>query len=145
LKFNNGASGVLIATQVAAGEENCLKIRVYGERGGIEWKQEEANKLMVKWAGKPTEIRRTGDNVGYISDLAVLNTRTPAGMQEGYLEACAILYRKFAMTVKARREGKEQKQEWLDFPGVDECLRGMLFNEKVIDFGQSDKKWIVLD
>ena len=145
LKFNNGASGVLIATQVAAGEENCLKIRVYGERGGIEWKQEEANKLMVKWAGKPTEIRRTGDNVGYISDLALHNTRTPAGHPEGYLEAFANLYRNFALTVKARREGKEPKPEWLDFPGVDEGLRGMLFIEKVIASGQSDKKWIDLD
>ncbi|HLR25553.1 MAG TPA: Gfo/Idh/MocA family oxidoreductase [Fodinibius sp.] len=145
LKFNNGASGVLIATQVAAGEENCLKIRVYGERGGIEWNQEEANKLRVKWADKPTEIKRTGDNVGYISDLALHNTRTPAGHPEGYLEAFANLYRNFALTVKARREGKEPKPEWLDFPGVDEGLRGMLFIEKVIASGQSDKKWIELE
>ncbi|HLR24229.1 MAG TPA: hypothetical protein VK112_00080, partial [Fodinibius sp.] len=91
------------------------------------------------------EIKRTGDNVGYISDLALHNTRTPAGHPEGYLEAFANLYRNFALTVKARREGKEPKPEWLDFPGVDEGLRGMLFIEKVIASGQSDKKWIDLE
>src|SRR5699024_7138234 len=145
LRFDNGASGVLIATQVAAGEENCIRVRVYGEKGGIDWNQEEANKLRIKWLDRPDEEKRTGDNIGSISDLARYNTRTPAGHPEGYLEAFANLYRNFALTVKAHKEGKEPKPVWLDFPGAYEGLRGMLFIDKVIESGNSDKKWIDLD
>ena len=68
MKFNNGATGVLMATQIAAGEENCVKVRVYGEKGGLEWKQEDANTLLVKWLDKPTEIYRAG--TGYVSSYA---------------------------------------------------------------------------
>ena len=142
LKFNNGATGVLMATQVAAGEENNIKIRVYGEKGGIEWKQEDANTLLVKWLDKPTEIHRTG--AGYVSSYASHNSRTPAGHPEGYLEAFANLYRNFVLTLKAKMNGEQPKQEWLDFPGVDEGIRGMAFIEKVIESSKSDKKWIDL-
>ena len=83
MKFNNGATGVLMATQIAAGEENCIKIRVYGEKGGLEWKQEDANTLLVKWLDKPAEIYRAG--TGYVSSYASHNSRTPAGHPEGYL------------------------------------------------------------
>jgi len=144
LKFNNGATGVLFASQVAAGEANNINVRVYGETGGIEWKQEEANKLQVKWQDKPAEIRRTGNDKNYLSGMALHNTRLPAGHPEGYLEAFANLYRNFALMVKARIEDKQPKQEWLDFPGVYEGIRGMLFIEKVIESGNSDKKWIGL-
>jgi len=144
LKFNNGASGILFASQVAAGEANNIKISVDGEKGGIEWKQEEANKLQIKWADKPAETRRTGNDKNYLSDMALHNTRLPAGHPEGYLEAFANLYRNFALTVKAQMEEREPKKEWLDFPGVYEGVRGMLFIEKVIESGNSDKKWIGL-
>jgi predicted dehydrogenase len=140
LKFNNGASGVLMATQVAAGEENNVKIRVYGEKGGIEWKQEDANTLLVKWLDKPTEIYRAGS--GYLDSFAKHNCRTPAGHPEGYLEAFANLYRNFALTVRARINGETPRAEWLDFPGVEEGIRGMAFIENVIASGQADKKWI---
>jgi predicted dehydrogenase len=143
LKFNSGATGVLIATQVAAGEENNIKIRVYGEKGGIEWKQEDANTLLVKWLDKPTEIHRAG--TGYVSSFASHNTRTPAGHPEGYLEAFANLYRNFVLTLKARMNGEEPKQEWLDFPGVDEGIRGMAFIENVVKSGQSKEKWILFE
>lgn len=141
LKFENGASGVLFATQVASGEENCIKIRVYGEKGGIEWKQDDANSLVIRWPDKPVEIRRTGGNVSYLSNYAIHNTRTPAGHPEGYLEAFANLYRNFALTVRARMNGEGPKAEWLDFPNVDDGLRGMLFIDKVIESGKSDQKW----
>jgi predicted dehydrogenase len=140
LKFNNGATGLLMATQVAAGEENNIKIRVYGEKGGIEWKQEDANTLLVKWPDKPTEIHRTG--ASYVSSFASHNSRTPAGHPEGYLEAFANLYRNFVLTLKAKMNKEQTKPEWLDFPGVDEGVRGMMFIEKVIESGRSDKKWI---
>jgi predicted dehydrogenase len=115
LKFNNGASGVLMATQIAAGEENNLKIRVYGEKGGLEWKQEDANTLLIKWLNKPAEVYRAG--TGYLSSYASHNSRTPAGHPEGYLEAFANLYRNFALTVRAKMNGETPKPEWLDFPG----------------------------
>jgi predicted dehydrogenase len=143
LNFNTGASGVLMATQVAAGEENNVKIRVYGEKGGIEWKQEDANTLLVKWLDKPTEIWRAGN--GYLSSFAQHNCRTPAGHPEGYLEAFANHYRNFALTIKATINRGNAKPEWLDFPGIEEGIRGMLFIEKVIESGRSDKKWISME
>jgi predicted dehydrogenase len=142
LKFDNGASGFLYATQVAAGEENNTRIRVYGEKGGIEWQQEDANSLKVKWVDKPTEIYRTGNL--YLSSFAKHNTRIPSGHPEGYLEAFANLYRNFALCVKAKMSGTEPQPEWLDFPGVEDGVRGMTFVEKVIESGKSDEKWIEL-
>lgn len=139
LKFNNGATGVLMATQIAAGEENNVKIRVYGEKGGIEWKHEDNNTLLVKWLDKPTEIYRTGG--GYNSSFAVHNTRTPAGHPEGFLEAFANMYRNFALTVAAKIDGITPREEWLDFPSVDEGVRGMAFVDNVIESGKSDVKW----
>lgn len=143
LNFENGASGVLFATQVAAGEENNIKIRVYGEKGGIEWKQEDANSLLVKWLDKPAEVWRTG--TGYVSSYASHNSRVPAGHPEGYLEAFANHYRNFALYTKARINGTESKQEWEDFPGIEEGVRGMLFIEKIIESGKSNIKWIELN
>lgn len=140
LQFNNGATGVLMATQIAAGEENNVKIRVYCEKGGIEWQQEDANTLKVKWLDKPTEIYRTGG--AYNSSYAAHNTRTPAGHPEGYLEAFANLYRNFALTVAAKIDGEQPKEEWLDFPGVEEGIRGMAFVENVVASSASNEKWM---
>jgi predicted dehydrogenase len=139
LKYNNGASGVLTATQIAAGDENNIKIRVYGEKGGLEWQQDNANTLLIKWLDKPAEIWRTGG--GYTSAYVSENMRAPAGHPEGYLEAFANLYKNFALTVKAQLNGETPKEQWLDFPGVEEGVRGMAFVENVIASGKSDKKW----
>jgi predicted dehydrogenase len=139
LKLNNGASAVLTATQIAAGEENNVKIRVYGEKGGLEWEQWDANTLKVKSNERPTEIWRTG--AGYVSSYASHNTRTPAGHPEGYLEAFANLYHNFALSIKASIEGKEPSPEVLDYPGIEDGVRGMAFIENVIASGKSDIKW----
>lgn len=141
LRFNNGASGVLMATQIAAGEENGIKIRIYGEKGGCEWFQHEPNTLLVKWTDRPAEIVRTGN--GYMSDIAKANTRTPGGHPEGYLEAFANIYNNFSLTVRAKMNGKKPKPEWLDFPTVDDGIRGMQFIDAVVEAGYNDtKKWI---
>ena len=140
LKFNNGASGVLMATQVAAGAENNVKIRVFGEKGGIEWQQEDANTMLVKWLDRPAEIYRAG--TGYADSFAKHNARTPAGHPEGYLEAFANLYRNFISTIRARANGQTASDEILDFPSVVEGVRGMAFIEHVIASGQSQQKWI---
>jgi len=139
LKFDNGASGVLMATQIAAGAENNIKIRVFGEKGGLEWQQEDANTLQVKWLDKPAEVYRAG--TGYLDSFAKHNCRTPAGHPEGYLEAFANLYRNFVLTVRARINNEKPEEEWLDFPGVEEGIRGMAFIENVIASGKSDAKW----
>jgi len=140
LKYDNGATGVLFASQIAAGEENNVKVRVYGEKGSVEWKQEDANSLQVKWLDKPREVWRTG--TGYVGSYALHNARTPAGHPEGYLEAFANLYRNFALCVKAQIEGKPPKEEWRDFPGIEEGVRGMAFIENVIRSGKSTEKWV---
>ncbi|UOQ68663.1 Gfo/Idh/MocA family protein [Hymenobacter volaticus] len=139
LKLSNGASAVLTASQIAAGEENNIRIRVYGELGGLEWQQADANTLQVKWLDKPTEIRRTG--TGYVSSFAQHNSRTPAGHPEGYLEAFANLYRNFALTLQAELSGEPASPEALDYPSIAEGVRGMAFIESVIASGKSDKKW----
>ena len=139
LKFDNGTSGVLMASQIAAGDENNIKVRVYGELGGLEWQQDEANTLLIKWLDKPAEIWRTGG--GYLSSYAAHNTRVPAGHPEGYLEAFANLYRNFALCVKADLAGKNPEKEWLDYPGIADGVRGMAFVENVIASGKSAQKW----
>lgn len=140
LTFNNGASGVLMATQIAAGEENNIKIRVFGEKGGIEWKQEDNNTLLVKWLHKPTEIWRAG--TPYLGSYATQNCRVPAGHPEGYIEAFANHYRNFALTLNAKMANKKIKKEWLDFPGIEEGVRGMAFIENVISSSKSKEKWM---
>jgi predicted dehydrogenase len=139
LRFDNGATGTLVASQVAAGEENALKIRVYGEKGGLEWAQQEPNTLLVKWLDQPTQIYRAGQ--GYLSSFAKHNTRTPGGHPEGYLEAFGNLYRNFALTLSARLEGRKPSPEELDFPSVEEGVRGMAFIENVIRSNESLEKW----
>jgi len=140
LKFNNGASGVLMASQIMAGEENNLTIQVYGEKGGLEWKHADPNSLLLKWPDDPMQTLRAG--TGYLSDIAKHNTRTPSGHPEGFIEAFANHYRNFALCVKASIEGKQPKAEWLDFPGIEDGVRGMAFIENVIESGNSEKKWM---
>ncbi len=142
LRFSNGSAGVLMASQVAAGEENALKIRVYGETGGLEWAQHEPNTLLYKSLDNPAQILRAGSNYPkHLSSYATHNCRTPGGHPEGYLEAFGNLYRNFALTLSARIDGTTPPQEALDFPSVDEGIRGMAFIENVVKSSQSDVKW----
>jgi predicted dehydrogenase len=142
LRFDNGATGVLMASQVAAGEENAIRIRIYGEKGGLEWAQQEPNSLILKWLDAPMQILRAGSNYGdRLSTFAVQNTRTPGGHPEGYLEAFANIYRNFAKTLSARLDGMAPTEEMLDFPTVEDGIRGMAFIDNVVASSQSDVKW----
>jgi len=142
LRFDNGATGTLSASQVAAGEENALKIRIYGENGGLEWAQQEPNTLTLRWSDKPAQTLRAGSNYGdRESTFATLNCRTPGGHPEGYLEAFGNLYRNFALALSAKLNGEQPKPEWLDIPGVEDGIRGMAFIENVVASSQSDQKW----
>ena len=139
LKFDNGANGVLVASQVAAGEENALKIRVYGEKGGLEWHQMEPNTLILKWLNEPAQVYRAGQ--AYLSDIAKHNTRVPGGHPEGYLEAFANIYRNFALTLSAKLQGIEPTEAMLDFPRVEDGVRGMAFIDAVVASNDSNEKW----
>jgi predicted dehydrogenase len=137
--FDGGAKGILFASQISVGEENGLNIRIYGETGGLEWHQQEPNTLLVKHLEKPTEVYRTG--VGPVTDAAASHTRLPAGHPEGYLEAFANLYKNYAIALRCRLDGSEAPPH-LEFPDVNDGLRGMLFLETVVDSANSDSKWV---
>ncbi|MDR0261762.1 MAG: Gfo/Idh/MocA family oxidoreductase [Sphingobacterium sp.] len=139
LGFENGATGVLSASQVAAGEENALKIRIYGENGGLEWNQQDANTLLFKQLDAPTQIFRAGQQ--YLSASAKHNIRLPAGHPEGYIEAFANIYRNFAVSLLTTMQGITPKEEDMDFPTVVDGVRGMKFLETVIASGKSEQKW----
>ena len=139
LQFDNGARGVLAATQIAAGEENNLSIKIYGENGGLEWHQQEPNTLLLKWLDKPTEILRAGN--AYLQDIAKQNSRTPGGHPEGYLEAFGNIYRNFVATVSAKIDGRSVDANLVEFPSVHEGIRGMAFIDTVVKSNASQEKW----
>jgi predicted dehydrogenase len=139
LRFENGAKGVLTASQVSVGEENAINIRVYGEKGGLSWQQQEPNTLWLKWPDRPAEMLRTGG--GYLSESANANTRTPMGHPEGYLEAFANLYMAFAGQIRARELGEAPDKRSADCPGINEAVRGMTFIELAVAASASDVKW----
>jgi len=139
LRFDNGAKGILHASQIAAGEENDLNIRVYGTKAGLSWKQMEPNTLVVRWLDKPVELRRTG--VGELYPAAVAAARIPGGHPEGYLEAFANVYKNVAMCIQARIAGVEPDEIHTDFPTVQDGVRGMRFIEKVVASSKSKSKW----
>ena len=133
------AKGILSASQIAAGEENNLRIRIYGEKAGLDWRQMEPNTLIVRWLDKSTEIMRTG--IGNLSAEAQAHTRLPGGHPEGYLEAFANIYRNFAKCVQARLGNKKPNKMYTDFPTVSDGVRGMKFIEKVVASSKSKSKW----
>ena len=139
LRFSNGARGALLASQIAVGEENGLKLRVYGERAGLEWAQTDPNSLVVRWPDRPFEVRRTGGPG--VSEAATAATRLPAGHPEGFLEAFALLYRNFAAALEARLAGRDPTSEELDFPTIDDGVRGMAFIDAVVDSSKRGGVW----
>jgi predicted dehydrogenase len=139
LRFDNGAKGILFASQIANGEENDLNIRIYGERGGLEWHQMEPNTLLHKTQEAGVRVIRTG--VGTLSARAAAHTRIPAGHPEGYLEAFANIYRNFARALRKRLAGQQPDEMDLDFPTVEDGVRGMAFIEQVVAASRSEQKW----
>ncbi len=139
LRFDNGARGILYASQISAGEENNLRIRIYDTKAGLEWHQQEPNSLQVKWLDRPMEVLRTG--VGDLAAAAQAHTRLPAGHPEGYLEAFANIYRNFAKHVQARLAGKDPDPVY-DFPTVSDGVRGMQFIIKVVESSGTEQKWL---
>ncbi|MCF2443111.1 Gfo/Idh/MocA family oxidoreductase [Dyadobacter sp. CY345] len=141
LRFDNGAKGILQNSQIANGEENDLNIRVYGETGGLQWRQMEPNTLIHK-TQQGVRLIRTG--VGNLSKAAQVHTRIPAGHPEGYFEAFANLYRNFALHVRAHWDDKKVDPVY-DFPTAQDGLRGMKFVQTVIASDKSDTKWTTFE
>ena len=142
LRFENGAKGVLHISQIAIGEENDIAIWIYGTKKSLEWHQEHPNYLHVKEPDGPVHVYRRGNPyVGRKSPAAARATRLPSGHPEGFIEAFANVYRNFADTVRATLTGTLPDKLALDFPGVDDGLRGMLFIDAVIASAQSSEKW----
>ncbi|HEX4286346.1 MAG TPA: Gfo/Idh/MocA family oxidoreductase [Terracidiphilus sp.] len=138
LRFDNGMHGSLLTSQIAAGEGNGLRLRVYGETGSLDWKQEDPNRLRVKWLDGPEEIRHASG--GYLGEGARAATRLPGGHPEGYLEAFATLYREFAEALTARKAGKKNPLP-ATLPGIEAGVRGMRFIDRAIESSKR-KSWI---
>ncbi len=140
LEFEGGIPGILSVSQISAGEENAIKVRVYGEKGGIIWTQRDPNSLIVTWNDKPHEIYRTG--TGYVSEVAQANSRTPAGHPEGYLEAFANIYRNFVMHLRAHSAGEEHNMEVYDYPEIEDGVHGMSMVDAVVESTDRGNVWI---
>ena len=136
IKTRKGASGVLIASQVCAGEENALKIRVYGDKGGLQWRQMEPNSVIFRPVDAPYQVFRAGQGQVGLCDEASARCRVPAGHPEGYLEAMANLYTDFAKAVRANQKDKAE-----GVPGINAGLRGMIFIDAMLASTGSDTKW----
>jgi len=142
LRFNNGARGILHASQISIGEENNLAIWVYGEQKSIEWHQEHPNYLYVKLPDGPVQVWcRGNDYVAQRSPAAGRATRLPFGHPEAFFEAFANIYCNFADTLRAKLTGTKPDPLALDFPNVDDGLRGMLFIDTVLASTKSQRKW----
>ena len=140
ISLEDNIEGNLMTSQVATGEENDLKIRVWGEEGGIEWKHSDPNSLILKLNGSPNQIFRAGVDNSYLSDFALANCRTPSGHPEGFIEAFANIYRNFAYSVNNFYSNKKDNPLH-DYPNVRQGHRGMKFIDAVIE-SSDRKKWI---
>jgi len=142
LRFEGGAKGVLHCSQISVGEENNLNIRVYGEKGGLEWHQREPNTLLLKWPDRPVEVYRTAN--GYLGKAAAANSRTPPAHPEGYLEGFANIYRNFAGHIRAKIDGKQPDPLVVDYPKIEDGVRGMAFIEAVVASSKANAAWTKL-
>jgi len=139
LRFEEGARGLLWASQVATGNQNNLRLRVYGEKGGLEWRQEEPNCLWFSVLGKPPGlIYRAGPAAGPVAAHA---SRVPAGHPEGYLEAFAQLYADVGEQLSARIEGRSPSPASLLVPTVEDGVAGMRFISAVIESSRGNSRW----
>jgi predicted dehydrogenase len=139
LRYHGGAKGILFASQICVGEENNLSLRVYGEKLGLEWRQENPNELIVKHPDRPREIWLRGN--GYLGEAAKAATRIPAGHPEGYLEAFGNIYRDTFRAIAAQTAGRKPPAD-LEIPTIDDGVAGMVFIETVVQSSRLGAKWV---
>lgn len=140
---NAAAKGILTASQIEIGHENDLRLRVWGEKAGLEWHQESPDTLLFKPDGQPTQVMRRGN--AYLCDAAKKSTRLPPGHPEAFLEAFANVYLAAAEAIRAKSRGELSVPlaagECFDFPDVQHGARGVRFIERVVESSQSERKW----
>ena len=141
LRYENGAKGVLHASQIALGEENRLVLRVYGTKAALEWQQEHPNELVVLYPDKPREIWRRGN--GYNADAVKALTRIPSGHPEGYLEAFANVYREAFRAISAQVSGEAIPAD-IDAPSIDDGVMGMQFLAAALESARRGGQWLKL-
>jgi predicted dehydrogenase len=139
IRLEGGGKGTLVCSQVACGEENNLTIRIYGGKGGLEWRHQEPNSLIYKPSGQPWQTLRAGG--GYLSEAAQAAARIPAGHPEGYLEAFAVIYREFIADVRRVLLGETPCR---NYPTVLDGLRGLRFIAKAVESSQGGGKWLAV-
>jgi predicted dehydrogenase len=141
LRLENGAKGVLHASQICVGEENNLNLRVWGEFGGLEWHQTEPSTLLLKWPDRPAERYRAGSR--YLGAAARACAHAPTGHPEGFIEAFANIYINFANHIRAVQENRNLSEDdpALDYPKIDDAVRGMAFVEAVLESSAANARW----
>lgn len=142
IHFKGGARGIFYASQISVGEENPLNIRVYGTKASLEWDQESPDYLRIKYPDRPEEIHKRGNP--YLSDAAGFNTRIPPGHPEGFIEAFANIYKNVALTIQAKKAGKEPDVLATDFPTVRDGLSGVKFIHKAVESSKKNS-WVEMD
>lgn len=143
LRFKNGARGILWVSQIAAGEENGLNIRVYGTKASLEWHQEHPNWLYFKLPDGPMQVYKRGN--GYFGEAASRATHLPFGHPEAFFEAFGNVYLNITDTIRTGLENRQPSELELDFPTVYDGARGVKFIETVVESSQSDQKWLSFD
>jgi predicted dehydrogenase len=139
IRYRGGARGILYASQISAGEENNLGIRVYGTKASLEWHQEDPNELIVKYPDAPRRVYRRGN--GYLSETAKRFTRLPPGHPEAFIEAFANIYLETARAIEAEVEGRPVPPD-VDFPNVDDGVLGMAFIDAAVKSANAGAIWI---
>jgi len=144
LRFRGGGKGVLTVSQVATGEENGLRLRVYASEGAILWAQENPNELRVYRHGQPRQILTRGHSE-YLSEAASAGTRIPPGHPEGYLEAFATIYAGAVRAIRKHIDGAPLAIADYDFPTIYDGVRGMQFIHKAVESSQKGSQWISME
>ncbi len=139
LRFEGGAKGILTCSQIEVGEENDLGIRIYGETGSLEWRQENPNYLVYKTLDGPAQVLSRGS--GYLCEVAKKATRLPTGHPEAFIEAFANVYLGAAEAMRARQDGRELLENEGDFPTAYDGARGVHFIERTVASSRSSEKW----
>ncbi len=137
VRYRGGAKGILYASQISAGEENDLNIRVYGTKAALEWHQEDPNHLLIKFNDQPRQILTRGN--GYLAPESLAASRLPPGHPESFLEAFANVYLEAAKAISDEVAGKKVKR--YDFPNAEDGLMGMAFIETAVKSSKSNQKW----
>jgi predicted dehydrogenase len=144
LRLDNGAPGLLFASQIAAGERNGLRLRVYGDRGGMDWSQEAPNTLLLNWLDRPSQILHGGAGAAYLADRNRREFRLPLGHPEGYIEAFANIYRDFAAAIRSHAVGPIDSSCDIGVVTIAQGVRDMLFVEAALKSSAAGSQWVTL-